>query len=785
MMISIDPEFRDRFRPTFVAVAVSAAIVALSGCASSGGSSSNGGGGGSDNGEEEDTRVLPTYDQQAILDDDGDTVEVQVAVIDTEFRPSHEEFDGRVSGTKAVAGYRDSVEATEDDDGNPDYVHGTPVAALLGGQEFGISGNARMELIAAANEDGVVFGGQVVEGIAHAVEEGARVINASLSGQWSAWDRKETVGHLQEVTYEKPQEDGESQTIEVGTAGVVGAGNDGSNLSEDDGPDDPYIDHEGFDYLDEVWEQILIAGGSRGWKKNVNSNYPGQDEEIQDRFLVAPYTARSATNTDDDAEGMFNGTSFATPRIAGMVTGIIAQWPHLDASEATGRLLETASQESELYEENDCGPNEDLNCGYYYLGQGHADFEAALEPKGDVVQPAGEQVEDDESHDVQESYASWSHAFGNGFQADEELFDGAVAFDELGRDYRVDLSGHHAGGFALDTHVRQRLETHLGNASVAGDESIEIAEGVSMAARHADSGELLTGRFDMDFDGTRVSAFGFQGGEENPMETVLEGADTAMLSSTTPQFTHSLDDVAGVAAEVGLTDTFSVSAEYWSGRSDEDPAERMLSEDTVGLSDYGVDRQDVALHMQATDELRLSLGQGMLREDNGMLGSRGYGALNLGDEHELHVTSFGAEYAVSDRLSVTGQYEYGQGRMDGGAGMIRSIDNLRTEQATLGVAWDGDDHQVALMANQPMRVTGGEIEASVPVGRTVDGEVVREDRTASIGTDGRQTDIELGYSFMPDRDSRFNANLLYMDQPNHDPNASGEWAGAVTYAVRF
>ncbi|WP_232199279.1 S8 family serine peptidase [Thioalkalivibrio sp. ALE20] len=783
MMISMD-----RFHPTVVAVAVSAAILALSGCASSGGSSSssNGGGGGSGNGEEEDTRELPSYDQQTILDDDGETVEVQVAVIDNEFRSSHEEFEGRVSGTEAVAGHRDSVEASEDDDGDPEYVHGTPAAALVGGQEFGTSGNARMELIAAADDNGTVFGGYVREGVAHAVEEEARVINASLIGQWSTWDYEETVGQLQEVTYEQPQEDGESKTIEVGTAAVFPAGNNGSNLSEDNGDgDDDYIDHEGFEYLGEVWDQILIAGGSRDWEKAFHSNYPGQDEEIQNRFLVAPYTARSATNTGDDAEGTFTGTSFAAPRIAGMVTGIIAQWPHLDASEATGRLLETASQESELYEENDCGPNEDLNCGYYYLGQGHADFEAALEPKGDVVQPAGGQVEDDESHDVQESYASWSHAFGNGFQADEELFDGAVAFDELGRDYRVDLSGQHAGGFALGTHVRQRLETHLANASVAGDESIEIAEGVSMATRYTDSGELLTGRFDMDFGGTRVSAFGFQGGEENPMETVLEGADTAMLSSTTPQFTHSLDDVAGVAAEVGLTDTFSVSAEYWSGRSDEDPAERVLSEDTVGLSDYGVDRQDIALHMQATDDLRLSLGQGMLREDNGMLGSRGYGALNLGDEHELHVTSLGAEYAVSDRLSVTGQYEYGQGRMDGGAGMIRSIDNLRTERATLGVAWDGDDHQVALMANQPMRVTGGEVEASVPVGRTVDGEVIREDRTASIGTEGRQTDIELGYSFMPDRDSRFNANLLYMDQPNHDPNASGEWAGAVTYAVRF
>ncbi|WP_232196980.1 S8 family serine peptidase [Thioalkalivibrio sp. ALJ24] len=781
MMISID-----RFRPSLVAVAVSATLLALSGCASSGGG--NGGGGGNGDSEEDDAPPpLPSNDQQTILDDDGDVVEVQVAVIDNEFRPSHDEFDGRLTGTKTI-GVRDSVEAEEDEDGDPKYVHGTPVAALMGGEKIGISGNARMELVTAANDSGTLFGSWIREGVEHAVEKEARVINASIEDQWETWDNEETVGQLQEVEYEKPQEDDDPKTIEVGTAAVFAAGNDGNNLSKDDVTEDGengYINPDDLEYLGEVWDQILIAGGSRGWEKYSRSNYPGQDGEIQDRFLVAPYTARTATNTSDDAEGTFSGTSFAAPQIAGMVTGIIAKWPHLDASEATGRLLETASQESELYEESDCGPNKDQNCGKYYLGQGHADLEEALKPKGEASVASGDQVEDPENQKVTESQAQWSHAFGNDFQADEELFEGAVAFDELGRDYEVDFSGQHAGSSNLNTHLRQRMETHLTNASVAGDESVEVAEGVSISARHTDSGELVTGRFDMEFGDTRMSAFGFQGGEENPMDNVLEDADTAMLSSTTPQFTHGLDDVAGVAAEVGLTDTFSISAEYWSGRSGEDPAERVLSEDTVGLSDYGVDRQDVALHMQATDDLRLSVGQGMLREDNGMLGSRGYGALNLGDEHELHVTSFEAEYAVTGNLGLTGQYEYGQGRMEGGAGMIRGIDNLRTEQATLGVAWDGDDHQVALMANQPMRVTGGDIEASVPVGRTVDGEVIREDRTASIGTEGRQTDVELGYSFMPDRDSRINANLLYMDQPNHDSNASGELAGAVTYAVRF
>ncbi|WP_231373409.1 S8 family serine peptidase [Thioalkalivibrio sp. ALE19] len=791
-----------RTQPTLMAVAVSTAILALSGCASSGGSSSNGGGGNDDQGDEVGeqwpaepqgfvaSRDFGDVDEEYDDLDEEDVADVQVTVVDDYIRKSHKDFEGQL---------------VEEGDGNPDHIvqdddavsdwdfvdgdaydHGTPVASLIAGRKYGVSGDATLHLVDRYDEEGQL-GRNVRGGIKAGAEAGSDVINVSFGPAPDADEDGNPVGPLDKgVLADRVADD----VIENDVVVVESAGNAGIQRKIGDLEDEELLNHI-----------VLVGGVGYDGQRHPQSNYPGDDERTQDRWIVADYHAgEAASGRGDEGTTRFSGTSVAAPVISGKIATLISVWPHLGVEEegddhatpllAAQRLLDTAdcSEGSTGYEsETKC--NEEL-------GQGIADLEAAMAPEGEVKIVAAGAVESDGASDdadegtaqaqsVTDTYASWSHAFGNGLPADSELFEGAVGFDELGRDYAVDLSGAHRGNSLQADVMRQRMQSHLSNAGVGGGEMVEIAEGIRMDARHTDSGELLTGRFDMDFGGTRVSAFGFQGGEENPMETVLEGVDTAMLSSTTPQFTHSLDDVAGVTAEVGLTEMFSVSAEYWSGRSDEDPAERVLSEDTVGLSDYGVDRQDIALHMQATDELRLSLGQGMLREDNGMLGSRGYGALNLGDEHELHVTSLGAEYAVSDRLSVTGQYEYGQGRMDGGAGMIRSIDNLRTEQATLGVAWDGDDHQVAFMANQPMRVTGGEIQASVPVGRTVDGEVVREDRTASIGTEGRQMDIELGYSFMPDRDSRFNANLLYMDQPNHDPNASGEWAGAVTYAVRF
>lgn len=725
--------------------------VALSGCG-------GGGGGGSSN-------VRPANEPPEIVR--GMAVEggeeVIVSVFDEDVRVSHDEFEGRIDGVYNLA--NGNREISNENMFDPEGGHGTVVAGRIAGKTRGVSADARLRLY---RMDGRNARQGVERTVRDSARHGARVINSSIG------DLRDNVIWWND-TNEKILPEMVRANGGRGMVGVQAGGNRGRAWQ---GPEE-------FEQKQARERTLLVGGGSAtAHRKASSSNFPGADENVQSRWLTGRWSASTASNASDEGITTASGTSLATPEISGMLAVLFSKWPHLDAVEASNRLLETADRSGELYDQNDCGPQEDLNCGFYYLGQGYADLRAALEPTGDLEVAVAESVEAPGA-DVNRSVAQWSPAFGNRFQGSEALLADTVAFDDLGRDYTVDLSGRNSGGIAYGQRLFDRMQSRL--ARTGFDDPVErtLVPGVSLTATLDETGQPATSRVDADLGRTTLTAFGFQGGESSPMETWMADSGVSMLTDVQPALVEDLGFVSGVAADVDLTERVSLETRYWTGESERD-AGGGLETDTLGLSDYGANRQDVAVRFEATEDLSVTVGQGRLREDQGVLGARGSGALDPGDGHTLDVTRVGLDYAVTDAIGFTARYERGQGRLDGAAsGLIRDIEDLRTEQSSIGVNWQQGRHQAAFMVNRPLRVTDGTAVASVPVGRTVDGEVLREERRADIGTDGSQTDVELGYAYAPTEHSRVNVNLLYADQPDHDPSASGEFAATARYAVRF
>lgn len=180
-------------------------------------------------------------------------------------------------------------------------------------------------------------------------------------------------------------------------------------------------------------------------------------------------------------------------------------------------MLETANRESELYEQNDCGPDEDLNCGYFYMGQGYADLRAAMEPDGELDVATAGRVDGDRER-AANSFSVWSPAFGNAIAGNAELLEDSVAFDDLGRDYTVDLSGRNVAGAGHGQRVFQRMRSRLARTGFSAPVAEELAPGVSMTSRLNEAGQPATGRVDATLGRATVSAFGFEGGESNPMD---------------------------------------------------------------------------------------------------------------------------------------------------------------------------------------------------------------------------------------------------------------------------
>lgn len=681
---------------------------------------------------------------------------VRVGVLDAEFRVSHEEFDGRIASIRNVVSDNDDMAAPEDSD----LDHGTPVAALAAGNTFGTDGgDAWLDLVRVTEDpDGNIQGRHVRDGVEYATSVGARVLNLSLAPAPPILDDPDTAGSIRDAG------DG-------GAVVVFAAGNSGGNLSDPDS--DHGFDPDTLEHLWDIGDQLIIAGAGDGDDRAGFSDYPGENEDIQARFLVAPgVQEESASNQSDDAIGAFSGTSFASPQIAGAAAALLSEWPHLSAAEISGRLLESADRDVPLYNRNNCGEEEDLNCGEYYLGQGHLDIDAAFEPDGEVTLAAADTVEGD-GHGLTDSQVAWSSSFGGGL--DPAALAGVVGFDALGRDYALDLSAH--SGPALPH--RQRIGERVQRLAAAGMNprllDHELAPGLTLTSHHSAGGAVGASELRFAAGGVELSAFGFHQGETALLDPWAPDSGMAMLSDGSGGLSHLLDHGGGFAARLPLGERVRLRSGHWAGFADD--AEESL------YRSYRQTRTDVVLEFDAATALELEIGYGQRREHGGVLGSAGSGALALGDATTMDLLHAGARLALGDHLALMARHEHGRAAVSGGAGLIRAIDGLTTQQSSLGLSFEREGHEAVLLLSRPLRVTGGTAQLDIPVGRDTDGRVIRESRSAELAAGGRQQDIELGYAWASTRDSRLHLNLLYSTAPDHQSGSAA--AGLITHTRRF
>ena len=140
-------------------------------------------------------------------------------------------------------------------------------------------------------------------------------------------------------------------------------------------------------------------------------------------------------------------------------------------------------------------------------------------------------------------------------------------------------------------------------------------------------------------------------------------------------------------------------------------------------------------------EAPLGLRGGLVRESDGLLGSRTAGA-------------FGRMAAGSAFVGVEGSARLGGWRLGGGAevgtvhvsaqeGLIAEVSPLTTSAFALRAERPLDEEGGAftLSLSQPLRVEAGHATLSVPVGRTRDGRVRRESLTADLEPTGRQIEV--------------------------------------------
>jgi type VII secretion-associated serine protease mycosin len=268
----------------------------------------------------------PVRDRQYWLSDYGFTKAwtlsqgegVKVAVIDTGIDASHPALEGAVIGGTDVSGIGSADGLTPV--GQNSY-HGTMVASLIAGrgnsgdESSGVLGTApKAQLLSvsmAFGVDDIDTDSQVAEGIIWAVDNGARVINLSLtrnSVSWpESWDKAFLYAFQNDVVI----------------VAAVGNRLDGTEQVSAPATVPGVIAVAGVDINANASELSSTSGFT------IGVTAPSED-------LVAAYPGGEYR--------IWSGTSGAAPIVSGMVALIRSLYPELDAANVVNRVIESASK---------------------------------------------------------------------------------------------------------------------------------------------------------------------------------------------------------------------------------------------------------------------------------------------------------------------------------------------------------------------------------------------------------------------------------------------------------
>ncbi|MGE7121977.1 S8 family serine peptidase [Peribacillus sp. NPDC046944] len=238
---------------------------------------------------------------------------VKVAVLDTGVQGTHEDLAGRVlEGKTFVEGYDAAFQG--DDQGHGTFVSGIIAANANNGKGIsGIAGEKNVQIlpVKVMNKSGVGDAFNIAQGIDYAVEQGADVINMSISGEYSE-------------TIEKAVKNAADKGIVV----VAASGNGGGNADASYPAALPNV----------------LSVGAVATKDQVyeRSNYGSTLDIVAPGVNVLSTSLLGDLGTDAGHYSTGSGTSYAAPHVAAVAALYKLNHPEATSSQVEEALTSTA-----------------------------------------------------------------------------------------------------------------------------------------------------------------------------------------------------------------------------------------------------------------------------------------------------------------------------------------------------------------------------------------------------------------------------------------------------------
>ncbi len=497
-----------------------------------------------------------------------------------------------------------------------------------------------------------------------------------------------------------------------------------------------------FSKLDEAWitavnvEITGSAGNETYTRKSAPCGSTGKYCLGADGYQIVG-AAYSDANTSSYWAGV-SGTSFVAPQISGALALLAEAFPNHTPAQLTDRLL--ASADNSFFS-HDAAVTFGNGVDHGYddeFGHGIMNIYAALNPITNSAYTrvyTGSSTDSDDSYQLQNSKLLTSSALGNSIQRGLNGEYG-YTYDDLG------------GGFSYDMgyHIKR-----LKNTSSTIDLAAELKK-LSQNTTEIPKRNLYSKL------NTSVSL----GKKILPIDMFFNSSLGSLeLSEYGTSYLDS--DGLGIGKSYRLSDTImSIGASM--------PIENQFGQ-ALGVNKALVGTIEVGNPVKDS----VTLMAGLAKEENTLLGSRGFNAFSLsGAETTTRFTSLKVQKHVLDKLSLIALASAARSDMSSpDDSYVGSATGVKSSSLTLIASVDeltGSD-EFSLFVSQPNRVGKGSIEIKLPTLANRSGNISYSNKNIDLEPDGRQLNYGFSYHTELSDDLTFALKHTIANNLNHSQNS--------------
>lgn len=443
--------------------------------------------------------------------------------------------------------------------------------------------------------------------------------------------------------------------------------------------------------------------------------------------IQAPGTSINST-VPGGGFGTLSGTSMAAPMVAGALAVLQSAFPGVSPAALVNRLLTTAAP---------------TGLAPAVGGVGFLNLQAGLVPFGGLSIPLANSTTG-AAAPVAQTTATFGAAFGD-IGGALAAVGPAMALDELGFPFRVDLADHVAAtlptagieqyvtGGTLDSIVAP-LGPHASVLVAPGFDT--TAPAGSAPASGADTAPQAAARLAFGVTDAISGTLVINGGQPLGFGALPAVAGDPVASLSLTAMLSPYGEIAGIgnggAVAWRLSPTTSVQLGAF---QDNDP------EAATAL-------QQLELRRRLGERLEVTLGYGRLSEGDGFLGSTASGAMASDPDSATDFFTIAATSRVSDRVTLVGSYTEGSSTVSTGGGLLGAGSRVTANAFAAGVTIDdvlAKRGRLSIFVGQPLRVRAAEFDVSLPTSRTPDGQVNFTTETVDLAPADREVVFLIGY----------------------------------------